>query len=126
MISVTIANDLCQLKSNEQIVPLKVNESTSWKDNKDEILVTIQNVNSIDENKVSSPTVVTVVTNSGIEINTLKVPEISATTPVQSEEPTMSKQPDKTNHYLQSWSTLSEQDKNKLLQKSVSEYLSHR
>lgn len=129
-ISVTIANDLFnhQPKTNEQIVQLNGTDTNSWKENHTEISVTFHSEIRKENSNVSRISTATVVTDSGIKIKVKsKVPEKCDTPSITPKKAvaTKSEEPEQLTN-LQNFSTLSEQDKNDLLQKSESEYMCHR
>lgn len=134
-ISVTIANDLFnhQPKTNDQTVRLNGTDTSTWKENKTEIKITFRSVDSEilkDNRNVSRISTVTVVTDTGSKTNNSKqLPEMCVTpsvTPkdivsIKPVEPT-----EKSTNSLTNFSTLSEHQRNGLLQKSESEYMCHR
>lgn len=130
-ISVTIANDLFnpQPKSIEDIVKVNGNDVGTLKKNE----VAVQNEDSAITKECNHllsvstvPTAVTTaVTDTAIKSNNQRKSE--SLVPKQTKQiSTKSKEPEKSNNCLQSLSTLSEDEKNVLLQRSEAEYMSHR
>lgn len=126
-ISVTIANDLFnhQPKSNEQIVQPNGNDVSSRKENESELVVTLRNNDSEipkQSKNLTRTSTTTIATDSGIKNNNQRVPEVCI--PTEKKEST--KEPEKSTHCIQNFSTLSDDEKTDLLQRSETEYMSHR
>lgn len=129
-ITVSITNDLYnhQPKSDEQIVQLNGIDAISSTEKKTVAGPTVDSVAPKTSVEVTRMSTETVVTDSGMNKNNLKpnasLPEIC----VQPKEAMKknSTTTDKSNNNIQSFSALSDNDKNKLLQKTESEYMMHR
>lgn len=126
-ISVTIANDLFnhQPKSNEQIVQLNGNDASARKENDSELVVTLRNVDAEipkQSTNLTRTSTATVVTDSGIKNHNQRVPEVC----IPTEKEASAKEPEKSTNCTPNFSTLSDDEKTDLLQRSETEYMSHR
>lgn len=123
-INVSISNDLCNQqpkRTDEQIVQLNGNDGKSSTENKTIPSQTVDLDVSMESSETTPTHMETTVALGAIKSNHTKLQEIGA----QLMEP-KNATPQKRSNNIQSFSALSENDKNKLLHKTESEYMIHR